>query len=117
MPIDYNSLSKEQLIARVKQAWRCYFISNDSYWESYDNTTTRMRTAIEVYNTTQDTTHLINQFKEMYDELNKNHECPICFETIVKDTMFMPTCGHMICNGCHTTLQAPKKCPCCRKKI
>ncbi|NVM20137.1 MAG: hypothetical protein HWN80_20745, partial [Candidatus Lokiarchaeota archaeon] len=40
-----------------------------------------------------------------------------CMETIQKDNIEVPRCGHIICKTCYETIKAQPepKCPVCRK--
>jgi len=54
------------------------------------------------------------EMKELYSQLKKTVECPICFEEINKDTMKFSSCGHKYCETC---LSKISECAVCRKTI
>ena len=63
---------------------------------------------------TLDITYLKNQFIEMYDELKKFTECPVCFENLNKENTKLTNCGHLFCITCFDRVD---NCPICRKKL
>jgi hypothetical protein len=64
-----------------------------------------------------DMTHLKNQFIELYDKVNSQIDCPVCFEVLTKEILEVPNCGHLICKGCKDKIKEKDSlCPCCRKK-
>ena len=75
-----------------------------------------LRTQIE-NNEEVDITHLKAQFVDMYDKLKEYTDCVVCMETIQKDNIEVPRCGHIICKTCYETIKAQPepKCPVCRK--
>jgi len=47
-------------------------------------------------------------------------ECPVCYETIEKDNIYMTNCAHKFCYDCITktlNIKKEKSCPCCRGTI
>ena len=47
-------------------------------------------------------------------------ECPVCYETIEKDNVYMTNCAHKFCYDCITktlNIKKEKSCPCCRGTI
>lgn len=47
-------------------------------------------------------------------------ECPVCYETIEKDNVYMTNCAHKFCYDCITktiNINKEKSCPCCRGTI
>lgn len=54
------------------------------------------------------------EMKELYSQLKKTVECPICYEEINKDNMKFSSCGHKYCETC---LSKIKECAVCRKTI
>ena len=54
------------------------------------------------------------EMKELYEQLKKTVECPICYEQLNKDTMKFSSCGHKYCNNC---LDKITECSVCRKTI
>ena len=54
------------------------------------------------------------EMKELYEQLKKTVECPICYEQLNKDTMKFSSCGHKYCKNC---LDKITECAVCRKTI
>ena len=50
--------------------------------------------------------------KFIYEHYQEDQDCPVCIERITKETLFVPPCGHFLCNTCST--QITKYCPICR---
>ena len=111
------------LVSKSKSGWRCFFIIRDELedmceWVRETQFQNRhLRTQIENGGEI-DITHLKTQFVEMYDKLKEYTDCVVCLETIQKDNIEVPRCGHIICKTCYETIksQAEPKCPVCRKK-
>ena len=66
-----------------------------------------------------ETTEVLPEFvegeiKELYAQLKKTVECPICYEELNKDTMKFSSCGHKYCKNC---LEKISECSICRKTI
>ena len=65
--------------------------------------------------------HFTREFLEMAIELDKRFTCPVCLELVTPETIKVPMCGHILCNGCYDVLiEQPReqcKCPICRKKL
>ena len=60
--------------------------------------------------------HQKKRFDEMvrtiYIRSGKKEECPICYEIICADRLFVPQCCHFLCSDCGEKCQM---CPLCRK--
>ena len=114
---------KRMLEQKAKSGWRCFFIMRDNYDDlcgyvaelQNRNRETReqLRNGENV-----DIDFLKQQFIEMYDKLKEYTECPVCMETLTKENIEVPKCGHTICKTCIERIkQDPEpKCPNCRKK-
>ena len=110
------------LVSKSKAGWRGFFIIRDelediSEWVRQTSAANRLlRTQIE-NNEEVDITHLKAQFVDMYDKLKEYTDCVVCMETIQKDNIEVPRCGHIICKTCYETIKAQPepKCPVCRK--
>ena len=110
------------LVSKSKAGWRCFYIIKDELEDMCEYATaTRatnhlLRTQIE-NNEEVDITHLKAQFVEMYDKLKEYTDCVVCMETIQKDNIEVPRCGHIICKTCYEIIKAKPqpKCPICRK--
>lgn len=60
-----------------------------------------------------DLTFLKQQYLELYDELKRFTDCPVCLETLTKETTKLPNCAHQVCITCYEKMP---NCPICRKK-
>tara|TARA_R110002012_G_scaffold15653_6_gene61897 strand:+ start:636 stop:1019 length:384 start_codon:yes stop_codon:yes gene_type:complete len=110
------------LLSKSKAGWRCFYIIRDDfqdmceYGRAIQATNSQLRTQIENGGDV-DIAHLKAQFVEMYDKLKEYTDCVVCMETIQKDNIEVPRCGHIICKTCYETIksQPQPKCPICRK--
>jgi hypothetical protein len=79
----------------------------------------RVRTIIQVESENEDLSFLKKQYMDMYLQINRLIQCPICLENYNLeniDNVELLNCGHSLCKGCKTNLRT-KLCPCCRRKI
>lgn len=53
------------------------------------------------------------KIKELYKELGKKDECPVCYECIKSEELVAPGCCHYICGDCYDRCDI---CPICRDK-
>ena len=53
------------------------------------------------------------KIKELYKELGKQDECPVCYECIKIEELVAPGCCHYICGDCYDRCDI---CPICRDK-
>lgn len=96
-----------------RTAWRMYYLECD---ESHAKDT-RIYNLLQKQSDTKNhgfPTHLVNEFEELYDQLKKSVECPVCLDVIEKGKLKITACGHKVCIVCHAKV---KKCPLCRRKI
>jgi hypothetical protein len=49
--------------------------------------------------------------KKLYENANKQEDCPVCYECIAADKLTVPECGHFICSSCSVQCS---RCPLCR---
>ena len=49
--------------------------------------------------------------KNLYENANKQEDCPVCYECIAADKLTVPECGHFICSSCSVQCS---RCPMCR---
>jgi hypothetical protein len=121
----YNEWLK--LVNKAKSGWRAFFVMRDEvdelndYIHQFSDRNRQLRENLNDPNyqmETCDITYLKQQFIEMYDKLKEYSECPVCYETLTKDNMEVPKCGHIICKQCVERIKetATPVCPNCRKK-
>lgn len=114
---------KKVLEYKAKQGWRCYFIMRDDF-DSLSGFVYDLRHSNSVLRQRLqdgediDIEFLKKQYIEMYDKLKEYTECPVCLETLTKDNIEVPKCGHTICKSCIQAIKSSMdpKCPNCRKK-
>ena len=121
----YNEWLK--LVNKAKSGWRAFFVMRDevdalnNYIHQFSDRNRQLRENLNDPNLqmeTLDITYLKSQFIEMYDKLKEYSECPVCYETLTKDNIEVPKCGHIICKQCVERIKetATPVCPNCRKK-
>ena len=110
------------LVGKSKAGWRSYFIMREEMEEMCEfvrasQMANRILRAQLENNEDVDIAHLKTQFIEMYDKLKDYTDCVVCLETIRKNNIEVPRCGHIICKECFETIKAQPepKCPVCRK--
>lgn len=53
--------------------------------------------------------------RQYYQELNKKDDCPVCYEELNGETMYIPSCLHYICPDCAS--KCKNACPLCRSEL
>ena len=101
-------------VFKAKQGWAVYFKVQERL-DNVANVVTNNQPIIQQINNNEeiDINHLKEQFKEMYDKLRSEVDCPVCMEVMTKDTIQIPTCGHLICKSCYDTIRASPRNQCC----
>jgi hypothetical protein len=56
-----------------------------------------------------------NIIQQLYSELNKTFECPVCYDIIPNEKTFTTPCNHVLCNDC--SKHCKNKCPMCRQEM
>lgn len=56
-----------------------------------------------------------NIIRNCYKELNRNFECPVCYENIEIKNIFITPCNHHICMNCSDKCR--NTCPLCRQEM
>jgi hypothetical protein len=128
--LNYDNLlqEKDSLDLKAKAGWRSFYVLREKYNNLGDyvrnlvviNSLLRTQLDDPEYNvSSHDITHLKNQFVDMYDRLKDFTECPVCFETITKNNIYIPKCGHLLCMSCMEKIKSDGKkfCPTCRKYL
>ena len=114
---------KRALENKAKAGWRFYFIQEEenmrlaNWLNRTKEENRRMKTQIE-RGEDVNVEFLKKRFIEMYAEVGKLTDCPVCFETLVKENMDVGSCGHGICKDCKEQICniGNKECPICKKK-
>lgn len=102
---------------KSKAGWRAYFAVCDDMYEMSDLLYRQRKQNIELLKKIKDgeevdITYLKSQFVELYEQANKQCECPVCFELLKKETLNVSSCGHLTCKDCFEKMT---DCPICRK--
>jgi hypothetical protein len=68
---------------------------------------------------TEENNKMSNNLINLNDEYHSNNECPICFNTISKEQLYITNCNHVFCKSCLDKWFNKSKfnCPSCRKNI
>lgn len=106
----------ESFIRKTKVGWAMFYASetlNHGLHIGY------MKTINDMIENEKKTEEILPEFveaemKELYSQLKKTVECPICLQDINKDTMKFSSCGHKYCKTC---LSKINECAICRKQI
>jgi len=99
------------LVAQKKFAWAKYY--EEVMWGIANNQRLNEKLeALEQQVGIPD--HVKNEIAELHAETKKLIECPICYDTLNKDNLALPSCGHKYCSSC---LDKIDTCAICRKKI
>lgn len=53
--------------------------------------------------------------KKCYAEMGKTYECPVCYENIPNESMFVTPCNHILCEPCAS--KCNDTCPMCRQEM
>lgn len=121
--ITITKAEKYELETKAKRGWRSYFILRDDNYilanylhdekEANAKLIRDIKSGIDV-----DFSFLKSQFLELYEKVGNLTDCPVCYETLIKDNSYLPNCGHMICKTCKDTIckQGNKQCPICKVK-
>jgi len=108
----------KRLETKAKAGWASYYSQLEryhrlsSYYRGFQERNREFRQNLD--KEALDITYLKNQFIEMYDELKKFTECPVCFENLNKENTKLTNCGHLFCLDCFDKVDS---CPICRKKL
>jgi hypothetical protein len=114
--ITMTNREKWSLEAKAKQGWKCYFIEREHIYELQDvrnNLRAQVNQLRATTSAPQDYDHLKQMFLELYDKVGELCDCPICYDTMDKNSTAVPLCGHLICKTCKEKVV---ECPICRKK-
>jgi hypothetical protein len=107
---------------KAKAGWRCFFELRRNYEELIDRIQQqRQQMQQQVVNVDNnqdiDLTHLKKLFVEMFEKTGDlcQTDCPVCYEKLNKQNIYIGYCGHFVCNTCKPELNG--KCPQCRKQF
>ena len=115
MSITMSQRQYDSLIRKSKVGWAMFYASetlNHGLHIGYMKTINDMIENESVKEVLPD--FVETEIKELYSQLKKTVECPICFEELDKDNMQFSSCGHKYCKTC---LSKIKECAVCRKTI
>lgn len=60
-------------------------------------------------------TNYQKMIRQYYQELNKKDDCPVCYEKLNGETMYIADCLHYICSDCAS--KCKNMCPLCRTSL
>ena len=111
-----NSLRKQitTLEKKSKVGWALFYQSSEDYHELFLEYHRRVKELEDKIKDESVPQFIIEEIKELYKDLNKSLECPICFETLETKDIKFSSCGHKYCNTC---LKKLNECAICRRKI
>ena len=93
-------------------AWAKYY---EMFSQEHNQSVQRFRQNISVLEHSDELPiHLVNEIEELNKKLEKDIQCPICFETIEEGHLKISICGHKFCDECFPQLD---KCATCRRKF
>jgi hypothetical protein len=106
------------LISKAKQGWRVFFNLREYCYDELEMIRNSAKTVVQKINTENvDLEFLKSQYLELYKQVNKMFECPVCLEEYEnKEAIEVLHCGHILCKGCKSKI-TDKKCPTCRKSM
>jgi hypothetical protein len=114
---------KKVLENKAKVGWKSFYIMRDDYDELaqyFSEVKKENKKLVEQLKSggEVDLEFLKKQFIELYEKVGELTDCPVCFETLVKDNMDISSCGHTICKSCKEQIcnHGKKECPICKKK-
>jgi hypothetical protein len=115
-------VQRRALENKAKSGWKMYFMMKEQHdlladFMEYERESNKQLISDIKSGEEIDITHLKNQFVELYEKVNSQMECPVCFEILTKDKLDVPNCGHLICKSCKETIcKGNCSCPICKKK-
>jgi len=56
-----------------------------------------------------------NIIRKCYAETGKSYECPVCYDSIANEKLFVTPCNHILCNECAS--HCNDTCPLCRQEM
>ena len=61
---------------------------------------------------------LIQKIKGYYKQQSEKENCPVCFEPIEAEDLYVPGCCHYLCNSCANRVkETSNRCPICRDEL
>jgi hypothetical protein len=111
--ITMTGREKWKLESKAKQGWKCFFIQRDFVDALTEHRLNNRITYQQIQNNNNiDIEFLRKAYLELYEKVGDLTDCPVCFETMVKDNTHLGICGHMVCKTCKENLN---DCPICRR--
>lgn len=111
-----NCGSCKRLDTGRRYAWRSYYQLMNQQFELVGKYNTLLRQFEEIES--KNNFELPSHFKEEMIERLKELECPVCLDTMTKETFNYTPCFHKVCKNCIEAVKnTTNKCPICRKKL
>ena len=116
---NFTEKQHKALELKAKRGWACYYNMKDSRDAMTEWVMLLQERNKDLYDKVKsgddiDISYLKCQYLEMYEELKRETDCPVCLETITKENCILTNCGHLYCLNCYDKLD---KCAICRKKF
>jgi hypothetical protein len=114
---------EKSLQSQVKLAWRRYYDILDCMQGLAEANQVILSHIADFSKANENNTelprHIVLELLDNAQALQKALECPVCYSTLTKETIYYAGCGHKLCRGCLDILKANAnmKCPTCRAKI
>jgi len=90
------------------------------FYEARTEEHVAMQALVEMYKnkTKEMPEHIKNELKELYTEMKKKIECPICYHEPEPSDLDWTKCGHKYCKACLKRLkETSNKCAICRQTL
>ena len=97
--VDYLSRNNNRLFEQIRRSQAQLNNSRTEFQQYYSGFMNSYRTII----------------RKCYAETEKSFECPVCYENIENENIFVTPCEHVLCNGCAS--HCNDTCPMCRQKM
>jgi restriction endonuclease len=114
--MDNNCGKCKRLDAGRRFAWKLYYQLLEEQFELSQKHNQLLRQFQEIES--KNDFILPPHFKDEMVQCLKELECPICMETMTKETFNYTQCFHKVCKKCVEQIKnTSKECPICRKKM
>ena len=114
----------KSLEAQVKASWRKYYLLLEMFQPILESNSQLVKKLGDINLEEPLPKHIVNELVDNAKKLNIEFSCPICFDVLKKDTIYMTRCGHKLCLSCYDTLKDNKplahnyvSCPTCRARV
>jgi len=113
MPRTYTASEYKELDGRRKFAWSMFYRSHQDLLDTKRHLSNTLKRLEQVDTDEYAQKEIIN----LYTELKKSVDCPVCLETLAPNQIKFTKCFHKYCGECLPKVKQQGKCAVCRKKI